>query len=114
MFQKLGVAKPYPGLKDEGRAKVTRRPEDRFFFKVPGLRNVEKTGPYFHDGSVKTLEEAVRLMAEYELGKDLQPGEISAIVAWLKTLTGEIPRDYMRPPALPPSTPGTPKPAVSD
>jgi len=114
MFQKLGVVEPYPGLKDEGRAKVTRRAEDKFFFKVPGLRNVEKTGPHFHDGSVKTLEEAVRLMARYELGKELGGPDVTAIVTWLKTLTGELPRDYIRPPQLPPSTAKTPRPSLSD
>lgn len=114
MFQKLGAAKPYPGLKDEGRAKVTKRAEDRFVFKVPGLRNVEKTWPYFHDGSVKTLEEAVALMAGHELGKELAPADVAAIVTWLKTLTGEIPREFVQPPALPPSTARTPKPALSD
>lgn len=114
MYQKLGVVKPYPGLKDEGRAKVTKRAEDRFFFKVPGLRNIEKTWPYFHDGSVKTLDEAVKLMAEYELGKNLSAGEVASIVTWLKTLTGEIPRDYVKPPALPPSTAKTPKPSLTD
>ncbi|MFZ5927226.1 MAG: cytochrome-c peroxidase [Acidobacteriota bacterium] len=114
MYQKLGVVKPYPGLKDEGRAKVTKRAEDRFFFKVPGLRNIEKTWPYFHDGSVKTLDEAVKLMAEYELGKNLSAAEVASIVTWLKTLTGEIPRDYVKPPALPPSTAKTPKPSLTD
>lgn len=114
MFQKLGVAKPYPGLKDEGRAKATGRVEDRFFFKVPGLRNVEKTWPYFHDGSVKTLEEAVQKMAEYELGNSLSPADVQSIVTWLKTLTGEIPADLTKPPALPPSTAKTPKPSLSD
>ncbi len=114
MFQKMGVAKPYPGLKDEGRAKVTGRAEDRHFFKVPGLRNVEKTWPYFHDGSVKSLDEAVRLMAEYELGVELSAADTAAIVGWLKTLTGEIPAEYVRPPRLPASTAKTPKPKLSD
>ncbi len=114
MFQKMGVAKPYPDLKDEGRAKVTGRAEDRHFFKVPGLRNVEKTWPYFHDGSVKSLDEAVRLMAEYELGVELSAADTAAIVAWLKTLTGEIPAEYVRPPRLPASTAKTPKPKLSD
>jgi len=114
MYQKLGVAKPYPGLKDEGRAKVTKRAEDKFFFKVPGLRNVEKTGPYFHDGSVKSLDDAVKLMAEYELGRNLSAADAASIVTWLKTLTGEIPKDYVKPPALPPSTAKTPKPSLAD
>lgn len=114
MYQKMGLVEPYPGLKDEGRAKVTKREEDKFFFKVPGLRNVEKTGPYFHDGSVKTLDEAVKLMARYELGRELSPADVASIVTWLKTLTGEIPEDYIRPPKLPASTPKTPKPSESD
>lgn len=114
MYQKLGLVEPYPGLKDEGRARVTKREEDRFFFKVPGLRNVEKTGPYFHDGSVQSLDEAVSLMARYELGRKLSPADVTSIVAWLETLTGEIPQDYIRPPKLPPSTSRTPKPSESD
>jgi cytochrome c peroxidase len=73
-------------------------------FKVPSLRNIEKTGPYYHDGSVATLEDAVKKMADYQLGKKLADPDVQAIVAWLKTLTGEVPADYIKPPALP--TPG--------
>ena len=59
-------------------------------FKVPVLRNIEKTAPYLHDGSVATLDEAVRRMAEYELGEALTPKEVTSIVTWLGSLTGKI------------------------
>jgi cytochrome c peroxidase len=114
MFSKLGVAKPYPEQKDLGRYAVTKKESDKMVFKVPSLRNIEKTGPYFHDGRVKTLEEAVELMAEYELGKKLSSADTQAIVTWLKTLTGELPKDYIRQPQLPPSGKSTPKPDLSD
>ncbi len=113
-FQKLGVVKPWPDESDLGRFKVTNKPADRFVFKVPSLRNVAKTGPYFHNGKVATLHEAVRLMAEYELGLELRPAQIEAIVTFLDALTGELPMDYIRPPELPPSTARTPKPDLSD
>jgi cytochrome c peroxidase len=114
MYQKLGVVKAYPGLKDDGRMKATRKPEDKAFFKVPSLRNIEKTYPYFHDGHVKTLEEAVSKMGEYEIGKKLTPADAAAIVTWLKTLTGPLPLDYIKPPKLPASTAKTPKPSNAD
>jgi len=114
MFQKLGVVKPWPDGSDPGRFKVTNNPADRFVFKVPSLRNVAKTGPYFHNGKVATLQEAVLLMAEYELGLELKPPQVEAIVAFLNALTGELPADYIRPPELPAATPKTPKPDLSD
>jgi cytochrome c peroxidase len=70
-------------------------------FKVPSLRNVEKTGPYFHHGKVATLEEAIRLMGEHQLNTQLSRQQVQGIAAWLKALTGEIPREYIRPPKLP-------------
>ena len=60
------------------------------FFKVPSLRNIEKTGPYFHDGSADTLEKAVAVMAKHQLGRTLSDNDISDIVAFLKTLTGKL------------------------
>jgi len=60
-------------------------------FKTPGLRNVAITAPYFHDGSMPTMEDAVRAMARYELGKDLKDGDLNSIVAFMKTLTGKHP-----------------------
>lgn len=108
-FQKLGIAKPYPGLSDIGRYKVTRRDSDRFVFKVPSLRNVEMTGPYFHDGKVSTLDEAVARMAEYQTGRPLDNAQKLSIVVWLKSLTGELPADYIKPPALPGKTAAAPQ-----
>jgi len=104
------VIKPYPDESDLGRFQVTKNEADRMVFKVPSLRNIEKTGPYFHDGKVGTLQDAVARMGEYQVGRQLTQQEIQSIVAWLKSLTGEIPADYIRPPQLPPSTPKTPKP----
>ncbi len=80
-------------------------------FKVPSLRNIDRTGPYFHNGKVATVEEAVQNMAEYQLGKQLRADEIASIVTFLKALTGEIPAEYIKPPELPKSTAKTPKPS---
>jgi cytochrome c peroxidase len=90
MYQKLGLVKPYP-TKDLGRFEVTKNEADKYFFKVPSLRNIEKTGPYFHDGSVKTLEEAVKIMGEYQLGKNLRDEETKEIVTFLRSLTAPLP-----------------------
>jgi cytochrome c peroxidase len=88
MYQKLGLIKPYP-TKDLGRAEVTKNEADRFIFKVPALRNVAKTAPYFHDGSIKTLPEAVAIMAEYQLGKKLDDAQVQSIVTFLNSLTAK-------------------------
>jgi cytochrome c peroxidase len=109
-YQRLGAVKAYPGLTDPGRFKVTKSEADRGVFKVPSLRDVEKTGPYYHDGQVATLDEAVRRMAEYQLGKTLTSEQTSQIVVFLKSLTGKIDREYIKAPVLPPSTARTPKP----
>jgi cytochrome c peroxidase len=101
MFQKLGAEKPWPATDDLGRIAVTKNAADRMVFKVPSLRNVEKTGPYFHSGHINQLEEAVRLMGRHQLGAELEPQQVSRIVAWLKSLTGEIPREYIKAPPLP-------------
>ncbi|MCW5801693.1 MAG: c-type cytochrome [Deltaproteobacteria bacterium] len=100
-FQKAGVTRPWPNQRDQGRFEVTAAPADRMVFKVPGLRNVAMTAPYFHDGSAKTLEEAVGTMARVQLGEELSTEDIGLIVAWLGTLTGELPTEYIREPALP-------------
>jgi cytochrome c peroxidase len=102
-YERLGVAKHYPDPSDKGRYDVTKKPTDEFVFKVPTLRNVAETGPYFHNGKVATLDAAVAQMCEYQLGKTLSPSEMRSIVAWLKTLTGSVPQDYIRQPQLPPS-----------
>jgi cytochrome c peroxidase len=111
VYQKLGFMKPYPDNSDAGRQKLTRQESDRLVFKVPSLRNIEKTQPYFHTGKVATLEDAVQAMAEYQLGKQLKEDEIASILGFLKTLTGEIPAEYIKPPELPKSTARTPKPS---
>jgi cytochrome c peroxidase len=109
-FQKLGVVKSYTDGSDPGRYNVTQNESDRLFFKVPSLRNVAMTGPYFHDGKVPTLEGALALMAEYQTGKRLDAAATDSIVTWLRSLTGEIPTDYVKQPELPESTARTPKP----
>lgn len=114
MYQKLGVVKSYPGLKDDGRMKATKKAEDKFFFKVPSLRNIDKTFPYFHDGQVKTLDEAIVKMGDYQQGKKLTPADVASIATWLKTLTGPLPLDYIKAPKLPASTAKTPKPSLTD
>jgi cytochrome c peroxidase len=110
MFQKLGAVKPWKAANDLGRFAVTKQDADKMFFKVPTLRNVEKTGPYYHDGSVLTLEEAVSRMGEHQLGRQLGAGDVASIVTFLKALTGELPAEYIKAPALPKSTARTPKP----
>lgn len=101
-FQRLGRVKAWPNRTDQGRYEVTKDQEDRMVFKVPSLRNVAMTAPYFHDGSVQTLEEAIRMMGEHQLGRTLSPQEISNIAAWLRTLTGQLPAELIAPPELPP------------
>lgn len=91
MYQKLGLVVAYP-TSDVGRFKVTNVESDRSVFKVPSLRNIEKTSPYFHDGSIKTLPEAVKLMGKHQLGRDLSDANISSIVSFLNSLTGDIPQ----------------------
>lgn len=95
MFQKFGVLDDYFSSRgnitkaDSGRANITGESKDDRVFKVPSLRNVELTPPYFHDGSTKSLKEAVAVMVKYQLGRTLSQPEIDAIVLFLKTLTGE-------------------------
>ena len=108
-FQRMGVVEPYKTSSPaEGRSAVTGVDADRFNFKVPTLRNVELTYPYFHDGEARTLEEAVDIMGRLQLGRTYSADEIGSIVAFLKTLTGELPQIAM--PILPPSSNETPRP----
>lgn len=110
LFQKLGLVKPWPDESDLGRYEVTKNDSDKMFFRVPTLRNVEKTGPYFHKGQIATLEEVVKKMAWHQLGQELKDQDVTELVAFLKSLTGEPPKDYIAKPELPPSGPTTPKP----
>ena len=91
LYQKLGLVMPWPGLQDKGRGEVTGKSADDYFFKVPSLRNVEKTGPYFHDGSVKHLGNAIKKMARHQLGVELETEKVESILTWLKCLTGKLP-----------------------
>ena len=93
--------KKYELTKDLGRFDVTKKDEDKNMWRVPTWRNVALTAPYFHNGSVKTLPEAVKVMAKTQLGKDLPDKDVKAIVAFLETLTGEFPEQKM--PRLPPT-----------
>lgn len=95
LFQKFGVLGDYFSDRgnftqaDLGRFNVTGDESDRYVFRVPSLRNVELTPPYFHDGSAATLEDAINVMAKYQLGRSLSQEQIHLIVLFLKTLTGE-------------------------
>jgi cytochrome c peroxidase len=113
-FQKFGVTEDNwkatgSGAIDKGRFDVTKRPEDMYVFKVPSLRNVAMTAPYFHDGSVATLIDAVRVMARVQLGKTLTDEDASHIVAFLGSLTGSLPAAFAEAPTLPPSAFEPPK-----
>jgi cytochrome c peroxidase len=112
MYQKLGQVKPY-ATKDPGRFDVTGNEADRGAFKVPSLRNVAETGPWFHDGSIASLPEAVRLMARHQLGTELDDAAVREIVAFLGALTGTVDAAYVARPALPASGPDTPAPDPS-
>ena len=106
MYQKFGFLEPYWKFTksdpiDEGRYVVTKNEADKYVFKVPILRNVAKTAPYFHDGSVDKLEEAVWIMGKTQLNRELTKGEIEEIVAFLKSLTGTIPEESLTIPLLP-------------
>ncbi|MFN8577187.1 MAG: cytochrome-c peroxidase [Candidatus Sericytochromatia bacterium] len=92
MFQKFGVVNPYQFQKDLGRFEVTKKEEDKYVFKVPSLRNVANTSPYFHDGKVKTLKEAIKTMGKTQLGLNLTAQEINSIETFLKSLTGQKPK----------------------
>ncbi len=100
MYQKIGVVKPYETA-DLGRQKVTNAPADEKMFKVPSLRNISKTGPYFHDGSVATLDDAIRKMGEHQLGKTFTDAEVASIATFLGALDGEVDAAYIAKPAIP-------------
>jgi cytochrome c peroxidase len=108
-FQKMGAVTPYTTKSAVlGRSAVTKDNADRFKFKVPTLRNVELTYPYFHDGGAATLSKAVEVMGQIQLGKKFTAEENASIVAFLKSLTGDQPKFEL--PQLPPSSDTTPPP----
>ncbi len=106
MYQKFGVLEEYWKATrsdpiDKGRAEVTNNDADLYMFKVPSLRNVAMTPPYFHDGSVATLPEAVKVMARVQLGATLEDNDVTEIVSFLASLTGPLPQDFATVPVLP-------------
>lgn len=109
MYMKMGLIKPFhTNNPAEGRKGVTGKEADKYVFKVPTLRNIELTYPYFHDGSVWTLEDAVNTMADIQLGQKFNKKETMQMVDFLKSLTGEQPQITL--PILPPSNANTPRP----
>lgn len=114
MYQKFGLTQDYWALtgskevelfkgRDKGRFQDTKNESDAFIFKVQQLRNVAVTPPYFHDGSVAELKDAVRIMAKLQLGRDLSNDDTADIVAFLQSLTGEVPAEFANAPVLPPA-----------
>jgi cytochrome c peroxidase len=108
MYQKFGMVEDYWAATgsqtiDKGRADVTDNPADLYVFRVPSLRNVAMTAPYFHDGSVATLPEAITVMARVQLGLKPSEQEINDIVSFLESLTGELPSEFATVPVLPPA-----------
>ncbi|MCG8591543.1 MAG: c-type cytochrome [Proteobacteria bacterium] len=112
LYRKLGLVRPFE-TSDVGRFAVTGNEADRGVFKVPSLRNVAETGPWFHDGSVTELAEAVRLMGHHQLGVDLSESQVRQLVAFLESLTGTVDPDLAAAPELPASGPDTPAPDPS-
>jgi cytochrome c peroxidase len=109
-YERVGAVEPWPLQKDLGRFEVTKIDVDRMMFKVPTLRNIDKTAPYFHDGSGATLPDAVRMMGKHQLGLELADTEVDSIITWLKCLTGDLPGAYIAVPVLPKSPGKAPRP----
>ena len=106
LYQKMGVYANYAETigaehDDLGRFTVTNNEADKYIFKVPSMRNVAKTAPYFHDGAVASLDESVSLMAKIQLNKDLTDDQVKSIVVFLNSLTGEVPAEYQKAPEMP-------------
>ncbi|HRE30683.1 MAG TPA: cytochrome c peroxidase [Candidatus Berkiella sp.] len=101
LYQRLGIYKDYyadkgpPKKSDLGLYNVTGKPEDKYVFKVPTLRNISRTGPYLHDGSIKTLPEMIQLMAIYQVGQPLRNDEVNSIATFLQSLNGQPDNDLI-------------------
>lgn len=100
-YQNNGYVSKYSLMNDTGRHNATKNDADKNIWRVPTLRNISVSAPYFHNGSVETLDEAVRVMAKTQLDKNLSDGEVADIVAFLDSLTGKFPKQTM--PQLPPT-----------
>jgi len=90
-FRRLGDERRWPDRRDLGRFEVTGAASDDQVFKVPSLRNVAETAPYFHDGSVETLDEAIRLMGRHQLNLELSDDQVASLSSFLDSLTGSMP-----------------------
>jgi cytochrome c peroxidase len=101
MFQVTGFVERWPNQEDLGRFEVTKIPADRMVFKVPTLKNVVRTSPYFHDGSIADLGTAIRIMGRHQLGIELGDQEVASIVSFFGALTGSLPAAYIAAPVLP-------------
>ncbi|WP_415061406.1 cytochrome-c peroxidase [Bdellovibrio sp.] len=104
-LQKFGVFQSYWNLTqapnpDKGRFDVTQKEEDLYVFKVPSLRNISETAPYFHDASTSDLKMAIRWMGKLQLNKDLSDEQVQLIKAFLESLKGELPQRYREAPEL--------------
>jgi len=108
LYQKLGLVKEWP-TEDKGRFEATGNEADKYFFKVPSLRNITETGPYLHDGSIESLEEMTAKMAEYQMGRELSDEDVKSIVTFLGALKGRIDEEFIAKPELPADGPDTPK-----
>lgn len=107
LYQKLGLVKEWP-TEDLGRYEATKNEFDKYFFKVPSLRNITETDPYLHDGSVESLEEMTAKMAEYQLGRELSDEDVKSIVTFMGSLKGRIDEEFIAKPELPADGPDTP------
>ena len=92
MYNKFGIYED-SNSSSLGRYNVTHKERDKYYFKVPSLRNIARTAPYFHDGRTYDLKVAVYTMAKYQLGRKITPKEVDDIVAFLKSLDGELPKN---------------------
>ena len=114
-YAKFGVVKaPSDTVRppaDKGRYKVTKKSSDEYVFRVPTLRNIALTGPYFHSGKVHDLSEAVTIMAKTQLGVDLTKSQLNYMVIFLKSLNGKVPRTTY--PVLPAPSNSTPQPNIA-
>ena len=107
-YQKLGVVKPWPNQSGSGRIPVDQRRHGPDGVQGSFAAEYQKDGPYFHDGSVATLDQAIRNMAVHQRGVTLTDAQVKSIEAWMGSLTGEIPASYINSPELPKSTAQTP------
>jgi cytochrome c peroxidase len=92
LYNKFGIYQD-ANTSNFGRYNVTHKQRDKYYFKVPSLRNITKTAPYFHDARTSDLQTAIYIMAQYQLGRKITPQEIDKIVAFLQSLTGEVPKN---------------------